>query len=126
MEKDDTTWLNICYVAFAIVVAYVGFQAVYSVGLQFGWVERYDEWFPTLNNVLAIVAGAVGVLWLRASGERREYHLSAVGEVRKVAWPTIPDTKKMTVIVAVVVTIFSIILFLFDMVWSEMLQKILP
>ncbi len=126
MGKDDATWLNICYVLFALIAAFVGYKAVATIGIQLGWTERYDEWFPLFNNVMGILIGAVSVLWLRASIERREYHLSAVGEVRKVTWPSFEDTKKMTLIVAVVVAIFSVILSIFDIIWAKILQLILP
>lgn len=126
MGKDDATWLNICYVLFALIVAYVAYKAVSTVGIQFGFTERYDQWFPLVNNISAILLGGAAVFWLRASVERREYHLSAIGEVRKVTWPSFEDTKKMTLIVAVVVAIFSVILSVFDMVWAKILQFVLP
>lgn len=126
MSKDDGTWLNICYVMFAIIVAYIGYRAIASLGLQNGWTERYDEWFPTANNISAIIIGVATSLWVRSNPERREFHLSSITEMRKVSWPTIENTKKMTVIVAVVVCVFSVILTIFDLLWSKVLQFILP
>ena len=126
MGKDDATWLNICYVLFALIAAYVGYKAIATAGVQFGWTERYDEWFPLFTNISSIVLGGLAVFWLRASADRREYHLSAIGEVRKVTWPSFEDTKKMTLIVAVVVAIFSVILSIFDIVWAKILQFVLP
>jgi preprotein translocase subunit SecE len=126
MGKDDATWLNICYVLFALITAYVGYKAIATAGIQFGWTERYDSWFPLFNNIFAIVVGAASAIWLRISAERREYHLSAIGEVRKVSWPSFEDTKKMTIIVAVVVAVFSVILSVFDIVWAKILQFVLP
>jgi len=126
MGKDDVTWLNICYVLFALLAAFVGYKAIATIGIQFSWTERYDEWFPLFNNIGGIILGAAAVLWLRASPERREFHLSAIAEVRKVTWPSFEDTKKMTMIVAVVVAIFSVILTVFDVVWAWILQFILP
>ena len=120
MGKDDATWLNICYVFFALVAAFIGYKAIATAGIQ------YDEWFPLFNNFTGIAIGAVAIIWLRASAERREYHLSAIGEVRKVTWPSFEDTKKMTMIVAVVVAIFSVILSIFDVVWAKILQLVLP
>src|SRR5579859_1832222 len=102
MGKDDATWLNICYVLFALVAAFVGYKAIATAGVQFGWTERYDEWFPLLTRIACIALGATAVFWLRSSAVRREYYLSAIGEVRKVTWPSFEDTKKMTLIVAVV------------------------
>lgn len=126
MTKDDATWLNICYVIFAAIIAYVGFKALATLGLQFGWSERYDEWFPIASQVGSVVLGAAAAFWLWSDKERREYHLSAIAEVRKVSWPTMPDTKRMTIVVVVVVAIFAAILAVFDIAWSKVLQIILP
>jgi preprotein translocase SecE subunit len=126
MGKDDVTWLNISYVLFALVVAFITYKAVGALGVQLGWTERYDAWFPLFNNIVAIFLGASAALWLRSSMVRRDYHLSAIGEVRKVSWPSLEDTKKMTLIVAVVVAIFSVILSIFDVIWAKILQFVLP
>ena len=126
MGKDDATWLNICYVSLALLMAFVAYKLIATVGVQFGWTERYDEWFPVVNNLGGIVVGGSFVIWLRSDFLRREYHLSAIGEIRKVTWPSFNDTKKMTIIVAIVVAIFSVILSVFDILWSKILQVILP
>lgn len=126
MTKDDATWLNICYVIFAGIVAYIGFKAIETVGVQAGWIERYDAWYPLVSRVVALVLGAGASFWLWSSKERREYHLAAIGEVRKVNWPSMPDTKRMTIVVVVVVAVFAVILAVFDIAWSKILQAILP
>lgn len=125
MGKDDATWLNICYAIFGIIVAYVGYKAIFTVGLQQGWTERYDEWFPTINVIGAMLVGAGCVYWLQSDNQRRDYHESAIAEVRKVAWPSPEDTKRMTIIVAVVVAVFAVILTIFDVVWSRLFQWII-
>ena len=125
MSKDDGTWLDFCYIVFGLLVAYIGYKAIYTVGIQTGWVERFD-WFPTLNNVFGVAVGASVAIWIRMSVEKRTFHLAAVNELRKVKWPTLEDTKKMTMIVAVVVAILSVILSVFDIIWSKALQLILP
>ncbi|MBP6217696.1 MAG: preprotein translocase subunit SecE [Oligoflexales bacterium] len=126
MSKDDSTWLNIAYVAFALVVAYIGFRLITAFGVNFGWSERYDEWFPTFTNLGAILIGALAAFALRSDPLRREYHLASIAEIKKVSWPTLENTKKMTLIVAVVVCIFAVILSIFDVLWSKALQWILP
>jgi preprotein translocase SecE subunit len=126
MSKDDATWLNIAYVMFAILMAFIAYKAIAGLGIQYGWIERYDEWFPTANNLGAIVIGGATAIWFRSDVNRREYHLSVVTEMRKVTWPTMDSTKKMTLIVAVVVAIFSVILSLFDIAWLKILQMIFP
>lgn len=125
MGKDDATWLNIAYAAFAIIIAYVGYEAIFSLGVETGWTERYDEWFPIANAIGALVVGAGSTYWLRSSLPRREYHEASIGEIRKVTWPSGEDTKRMTIIVAVVVAIFAVILAVFDIIWSKTLEWII-
>lgn len=126
MGKDDATWLNICYVVFAALSALIFYKAIYTLGLQLGWLERFDEWYSSLSNVVAILLGMSAAYWLRSSEMRRDFHLSSITEMRKVAWPSGPDTKRMTLIVVVVVAIFAVILAFFDMMWQKALQFILP
>jgi preprotein translocase SecE subunit len=124
MRKDDSTWRNLAYVFFFVLFVYVGNRALETLGIQFGWGERYD-WFATAKIVAGLVVGSAMTYWLVSSAERREFHLQAIGELRRVTWPSFDDTKKMTIIVAVVVAIFSVILFVFDVLWSKVLQAIL-
>ncbi len=125
MSKDDATWLRICYVVFGIIIGYVGFKAIQTLGVQTGWLERYDSWFPQANAIGAVVCGVLGIVYARSKPEQREYHLSSIGELRKVTWPSYPDTKRMTVIVVVVVAVFSSILAAFDFAWGWVLKLLL-
>ena len=126
MSKDDATWLSYCYLFIGILSAFVIHKAIYTAGVQFNWLERYDEWFPTANSAISIVFGILSVVWLRSSSERHQYYLLTVGEIRKVAWPSLPDTKKMTIIVVIVVAIFAVILSVFDTVWASIFRLLLP
>jgi len=121
MPKDDATWLNFFYVAVAAISAYVFYLAIYTTGIHTGWVERYDQWYPAANNLAAVVLGGLTALWFRAGKQRHEYLLSAVGELRKVSWPTMLDTRRLTIIVCIVVGIFAVILAGFDYVWAKLL-----
>ncbi len=121
MSKTDATWLTYCYIAFAVVVAFVMNKAIETVGIQMDWVERV-EFFQIYNKTFSILLGALAAYLMGKNEERREHHLSVIGEVRRVRWPTADATKQMTLIVAVVVAIFSVILFCFDTVWFEFLK----
>jgi preprotein translocase SecE subunit len=126
MGKDDATWLNICHTGCALLIAYIVFLALDTVGVMTGWADRYDTWYPLVSRIIAIGLGGAAVYSMRSSKDRYEYHLATIGEIRKVTWPSIPDTKKMTIIVAVVVAIFAVILSVFDILWAKVLQIILP
>ena len=126
MNKDDATWLNICYVAFFALSAYVANKAIFTTGSYYGWVDRYDQWYPIAGQVASVLLGLFSLYILRSTQEKRDYYLATIGEVRKVTWPSLPDTKKMTTVVVIVVAIFSLILTTFDSLWSKALQTILP
>lgn len=118
MSKDDATWLMICYVMSGVIAAIVAYYLLDTVGIETGWSERYDEWFPFARAVGSIIVGISFVIYLRADSQRHEYFLSSIGELRKVTWPTPEDTKKMTLVVVVVVGIFGAILAVFDLFWA--------
>jgi preprotein translocase SecE subunit len=124
MSKDDATWLNVAYVAFLLLMAYVAYKALELTGIQMGWVERY-EWYEYAATAIGALVG-IGLTWyLRADKERHEYFLSAIGELRKVSWPTWPDTKRMTIVVCIVVAIFAVIVGIFDAGWAWALKHLL-
>lgn len=124
MGKDDATWLNVSYVIFMFLSAYVFYKAIEMVGIQFALVERYD-WFTFAATGLSVVAGAGVMIALRSGSERNEYYLASIGELRKVTWPSWADTKRMTIVVAVVVGFFSAVLSVFDVVWSRLLKMLI-
>jgi preprotein translocase SecE subunit len=125
MTKDDSFWVNTAYITMAIICAYIGYKAIYTAGIQMGWTERYDSWFPLVSNFGSMLFGLGVTMWFRSSSDRREYHLAAVAESRKVAWPNMADTKRMTLVVVVVVAVFSVILGVFDLLWSAVLKQII-
>lgn len=124
MSKDDATWLNVAYVAFLLLMAFVAYKAFETLGIQAGWAERF-EWFGIAATIGSALVG-IGAAWgVKADPERHEYLLSAVGELRKVSWPSWADTKRMTLIVCIVVGIFAIIVGIFDVVWAKALKLLL-
>lgn len=125
MSKDDATWLNVVYLVFGILVAYIIHQTFTLVGVQTGWSERYDLWWPYAANAGAVFFGLIGVFLLRRNQERHEYMLAAIGELRKVTWPSADDTKKMTIIVVVVVAIFGALLAAMDLVFGKAISLLL-
>ena len=127
MTKDNKTWLHFAYTLFALLTAYLSYQILNTVGQYQGWAERYDEWYPLVSNVVSVATGGGITAWLAlGSVERSDYYLNTVAELKKISWPSLPDVKKMTVIVVIVVAIFAVILGLFDVTWSKILQSILP
>jgi len=71
-------------------------------------------------GVLASMALAVGVSYNSSFGRFvREFVTESHFELRKVVWPTRQETTQTTLVIFVVVTVVSLLLFLFDsiLVW---------
>ena len=125
MAKDEHFWLNVCYVTAGLLFTFVGYKAIYTLGVQTGWLERYDSWFPVVNTIGGIALGVLA-LWVAAGdAERKEYYLSALAELKKVNWPSYDDTKRMTTVVVIVCAIFALILSVFDLIWVWALKFVL-
>ena len=125
MNKDDNFWLSVAYFAFAALVAFTIWKATVTLGIQTGWVDRYDQFYNPLSIVVSLALGVGASFWLKKDEHRHEYFLASIGELRKVTWPSAPDTRRMTIVVCVVVGIFSAILALFDLIWAKILGIIL-
>ena len=124
MSKDDATWLSVAYVVFLLLTAFVAYRALETVGIQTGWIERF-EWFNYAATVISVLVGVGITLGLRSSAERNEYFLSSITELRKVTWPSWADTKRMTIVVCVVVGIFAVIVGVFDLIWAKALKLLI-
>ena len=125
MTKDDATWLNICYVVGTLLLIFVAWKALHSVGVFVGWADDYSMWFSQVVGAVSVVAGIGIVYRVRKNKDNHEYYLASISELRKVTWPTWLDTKKMTMIVVVVVGIFSVILAVFDLGFAWLLKRII-
>ena len=125
MKKDDAFYLRFCYAAFGLTIFYICTKLLETLGVHTGWSERFYEWYPVASTIVSVLVGIFAIWELRRDKERHEYFLSSIGELRKVSWPTLVDTRRMTLIVCVVVGIFAVILSIFDFVWGELLSLIL-
>ena len=125
MEKDDLTWLNIFYTSLAFVSAYIIWLLIQQISLEINLEERLGDYFGFSSVTLATLLGLGVVFFVRGKQERNEFLLNSIAELRKVSWPSGPDTKTMTIIVCIVVGIFSVILGVFDIVWAKLLNWLL-
>ena len=125
MTKDDAWWLRTFYITFALLFGFVFWKFVQTVGVQSNLLERYEDWFGIVAFCIASVAGVGGAWYLASDKARHEYLLASITELRKVSWPNIVDTRRMTVIVCIVVGVFAVILAVFDFVWGKILGLLL-
>lgn len=90
------------------------------------WVWGYFTTAPgesTISLMSAIIAIVVGVVMYRND---RFYNLAneVSGELKKVTWPTAKEVRAATIVVIVMAIISSIILGVFDLIWSNLTELV--
>ena len=125
MQKDDRTWLNICLVCLVLIASLLFWKAISFATFKLLPAYTNEIWFNPLV-ILASVMFGIGVTYvLQHDANRGEFLLGSVTEVRRVSWPTWEVTRKLTMIVCVVVAFFSCVLFVFDGIWGRILHFLL-
>jgi len=113
-----TSAADIAKFAAAILVAAAGIAAFYLL----------PAW-PAPVRALIVAAGFAAAIWvgsLTAAGHRgRDFVSEAMFELRKVVWPTRPETTRITLVVLAVVMAISLILFAFDSIISYLVKMLL-
>ena len=92
----------------AVLLAAAGVFAYY-------WFDgQWPAWLRVVAVVAGLVLGAVVFMTSSKGPQLREFLVESRFELRKVVWPKRQEAMRMTWIVIVVVTIFSILLAAFD------------
>jgi preprotein translocase subunit SecE len=118
---DPKRLVAIFYVLAAIAV---GVFIERILGLAFSYARVNDpaifgeDWTVTTVIGYAIAAGTAIAFWRNARAHR--ISLEVAGELKKVTWPSLRETRAATVAVVVATFIAAIILGLFDFVWARL------
>ncbi|HWE25856.1 MAG TPA: preprotein translocase subunit SecE [Myxococcales bacterium] len=81
-----------------------------------------DSWTPSTLLGLGIAFAAAAYVWW--TPKTREVSNEIVAELRKVSWPSLPETRAATIAVIVASLIAALLLGLFDVVWQTLTDKI--
>jgi len=80
------------------------------------------EW--TWSTVIGLGACAGTAVWLWTNPKTHEVSLEIASELRKVSWPSFPETRAATIAVIVASIISAVLLGLFDVLWQFLTDKI--
>lgn len=105
-------WVHMMYVSGGLLLA---FLLVQTIDWVWGYFATPDELVTVAAGV--VVAGAISVAaWRNENTFERSSEI--VNELAKVTWPTRKETSAATVVVIITTIIASMLLGVFDLIWS--------
>jgi preprotein translocase SecE subunit len=116
MDNNQQKWVNLTFVAAALLTAYV----VFVLAMKFSVVLDFEGRVRSLDKILLAGSAVVGIglfFGLLKSGIANGFMNEVVAEVLKVTWPTQDETLKGTIAVLIAVTIAGLVLWLLDSAW---------
>lgn len=98
----------------------------YLIQWSIDWIWGYFGTSPSESKmamIAAVVATAVAIVAYRND---RVYHLAneVTSELKKVTWPSAKEVRSATVVVMVMAIVSAVILFLFDLVWTNLTELV--
>jgi preprotein translocase subunit SecE len=121
MENNQQKWVNLSFVATALLVAYVTFV----LAMKFSVILDFEGRVRSLDKILmggSFAIGAILFLGLLKSSVANGFMNEVVAEVSKVTWPTQNETMKATIAVLIAVCIAGVILWMLDSVWVYLIS----
>ena len=113
-------YVNIGFVLIGILTWMI-LSALFGVG--FDWIN--PDWnLPligakfAISDLMGLIAGVATAVILRRMERVNRIAVEIGSELKKVTWPTWPETRTATVVVLVVSFVVAVILGLFDAMWS--------
>ena len=124
MEAQYQKWVNLSYLAAAVLLGYIVFSAAGTIVGAYDLEARVRNIELILRGI-SIFAGGVLFLALYRHEQANQFMNEVMAELARVSWPTQKDTSSATVVVIVMVLISGVILGLLDYVWIQLVKWIL-
>lgn len=124
MDNNQQKWVNLSFVAAALLTAYV----VFVLSTKFSVILDFDGRIRSLDKILvggSVLLGVVLFLGLAKSAVANTFMSEVVAEVAKVTWPTTNETFKATIAVLIAVTIAGVVLWIVDSIWVYLIGRVI-
>jgi preprotein translocase subunit SecE len=124
MESEHQKWVNLSFLAVAILFGYIIFSTAGKIVGAYDLEARVRNIDLILRSISAI-AGGILFLVLYKNEQANQFMNEVLVELSRVAWPTQRDTRSATIVVIIMVLISGMVLGLLDYCWVQLLKWIL-
>ena len=124
MESQHQKWVNLSYLVFAALVAYVISAAATNVSGALDFETRVRN-IDLIIRIGTLVLGGLIFLFLFRNEKTNTFMNEVVAELTRVTWPTRKETVSATFVVIVMVLLSGLVLGFLDFAWTKLLQMII-
>jgi len=124
MESQHQKWVNLSYLAVAILFGYIVFSMAGKIIGAYDLEARVRNIELILRGI-SVVAGAILFIGLYRHEQANQFMNEVMVELSRVAWPTQKDTTSATLVVIIMVVISGMILGFLDYCWIQLLKWVL-
>ncbi|MBC7465679.1 MAG: preprotein translocase subunit SecE [Bdellovibrio sp.] len=124
MDKTNSKIITISFVSFAALIGFTVSTLLKVFSGAFGVIAKAMN-FDLFRHGVPVVVALGLFIYLQFNGKVLTWADEVIGEVKKIVWPPLKDTKGMTIIVVVMVLISSVIVSVFDMFSGFVLNQLM-
>ena len=124
MESSNQKYITVCFVAIAIIAAYVMSIIIETLSMTWVLFARYFQGDLMIHG-LPVATGLVTFLLLQFNPRIVTRADEVIIEIQKVVWPSQKDTMGMTFVVTVMLLISGLLLGVFDLISGYVVNYII-
>ncbi|MBY0383913.1 preprotein translocase subunit SecE [bacterium] len=123
MEKSYNKIITVSFVIAAVLCGYVA-SVLIKVLSAWGTFARISH-----NQIVAhgvpVAIGVAFFLYMVLTPKVKNWAGEVALEISKIVWPSVKDTRALTIVVCIIVLIAAMIFWVFDIVSSQLIEFIL-
>lgn len=124
MEKTYNKIIAVSFVMAAVFIGYVVSVFINVLSNLWGTFARLAN-SPAVVHGVPVAVGAICFFYMILNPKVKAWAGEVALEISKVVWPSVKDTRALTIVVCVIILISALILSLLDYVSSEVVRLIL-
>lgn len=124
MNKSNSKYVTLAFLAIAVVVAVTLSELISALAGAFAFMAKLSS-YDIFKHGFPFLIAVVLFLSLQLNKKVHVWAEEVIVEIKKVVWPSIKDTRGMTIVVIVMVFISSIIISVFDLLSGFALNQLI-
>lgn len=123
MEKSYNKIITVSFVIAAVLCGYVA-SVLIKVLSAWGTFARISH-SQLVSHGVPVFIGVVVFLYMVLTPKVKNWAGEVALEISKIVWPSVKDTRALTIVVCIIVLLAAMIFWVFDIVSSQLIEFIL-